>query len=810
MGFRERSRKWLEKESLTLGILAVLLGTLYRAVMSMVMFLQADEEIFSYDAYYFILGRSFEFITRKIGAYIGYPALLSIWFRVFGISMLSARIFSVVCSAIMLIFVYLILRKLTDRPRVAMMGTLLMALLPFPLRYGHIVLTEPLVWAVISAGIFFLVKAMKEERWYLFLASGTLCGAAFFIRRSALILLLVIFVTLLWTNRDKFSKMMKESLIWAGGFLLPFAGGIFFFVAYFGYDKLDELRWTRIPNITPDWAVDLSGVSTYENALYALQPAMWKGTILVMLTLLGGVVILMSLFRDRWKAAYLAAFLWPAFFRLTFQSEISSLNMARIMIIPVVVLFIDRTYKEDHGFYLTLSILVGSTVAFSGVFLSGDIWNVIIYLSAGGMVMLYLADRLESRGLSLILLAGGLISLYLITFKEPQIATLVSYFLPVTAMIYGMSLMVAREPPKALPLAALSLFLPMVFLSDDPGALQYIAAFIGIGLGILPGVLDKRRWLMIRMFLPLIALAAALFIPERMPIWGVYLPLAGMALFMLSIHIRFGFMKRLGSYIPITGALLAFILAFLSTGSFLISSLALVITGTTSTVLSQVHRISMIWKERVGEKISILLLMLVMGYLAFYVYYNWTEIYLSEFIFQASIIGGLILWMLMEKHVSVRFGGNLKRIIRPMSVKRSATVLFIFFLVLSIPVSVGSYLEDDWFREESMDKRPYMRTMVEIGRWIEDHTDEDEVILAWHCYAIQADRETLLEVSNARVYSGKEAMEQMEVEGVDIFVRDWYVDHGLWRNQPDFQSYIHENFVIDRVIDGNECWIRVA
>ena len=104
-----------------LASISVFMGILLRFFTAKVIFLQADEEIFGYDAYYFLLGRSFEFITNKIGAYIGYPFLLSLWFRIFSTTMLSARSFSVICSAIFILFVFLTLKRIVKNNRYAFM-----------------------------------------------------------------------------------------------------------------------------------------------------------------------------------------------------------------------------------------------------------------------------------------------------------------------------------------------------------------------------------------------------------------------------------------------------------------------------------------------------------------------------------------------------------------------------------------------------------------------------------------------------------------------------------------------------------------
>jgi hypothetical protein len=356
--------------------------------------------------------------------------------------------------------------------------------------------------------------------------------------------------------------------------------------------------------------------------------------------------------------------------------------------------------------------------------------------------------------------------------------------------------------------------MPMMIMDPELEIWEFLIVGVAVIMGMLPllGRIDERMWARIRFGYPLIAILSAFFVPSDMPDWGVYLPLLGMSMFMVSYFIEPKIMVRISKIIPITGAIVAFTLAYYTTRDLTLSLLASVLVGSASTIMSQLDKVSLLWKEKVGSRISILLLMLVIGYLAFYIYYAWTEVYLTEFLFQAVIIGGLLLWMLKGTHPRIRFekiGDSYRKTIMPFRIRRSTSGMFILFLVISIPISVGFYMQDSWFKEENMDQRPYMRTIREISGWIEDNSEEDEPILAWHCYAVQADRETIIEVSNARIYNGRLVIEDMEERNVSLFVRDFYIDHGIWRDQPVFQEYILTHFVIDRMIDGNECWIRV-
>ncbi|MCU0799958.1 MAG: hypothetical protein MUC62_09860, partial [Candidatus Thermoplasmatota archaeon] len=198
------------------------------------------------------------------------------------------------------------------------------------------------------------------------------------------------------------------------------------------------------------------------------------------------------------------------------------------------------------------------------------------------------------------------------------------------------------------------------------------------------------------------------------------------------------------------------------------------------------------------------------AYLAFYIYYAWTEVYLMELIVPASIITALFLFVLFGPgmRISLNLKGKARSAFRTFLPERRLAVMTVLLLLIAVPISVGAFLEDDWFKEEPMDQRPYMRTIVEISDWIKDNTDDDDKVLAWHCYAVQADRETIIEVSNAARYDGRKIIEVMEAENITVFVRCYYTNHGLWEDQPYFQEYIHENFRLDRTVDGNECYLR--
>jgi hypothetical protein len=355
----------------------------------------------------------------------------------------------------------------------------------------------------------------------------------------------------------------------------------------------------------------------------------------------------------------------------------------------------------------------------------------------------------------------------------------------------------------------------LIFIGDLKDPLTILSLFFIFCFGMILLLMQKKshNWRKVSFFIPVVSIFFGLMIPEDTPFWGIYLPIIGTMVFMISSHLGGRMFKKIDHLIPMTGGVMAFLVVYMDDGSLLLSLIAAGLVGSLSTVMRELEKISILWEKKVGERISILLLLMVIGYLAFYVYYAWTEVYLTEFILQATLMGGLLFWVIRSKHVSVKTTrsseGRIKRLIRTVRIRRRLSLLFMMMIIFTIPISVEAFLEDNWFQEENMDKRPYMRTIKEISTWIEDNSDEDDMVLAWHCYALEADRETILSVSNAAVYNGGDVIREMESNNVSLFVRCWYTDHGVWNRQPVFQNYILSNFYIDKMVDGNECWKKM-
>lgn len=795
-----------------LGILTVSIGTIFRTIIAKGIFLQPDEEIFGYRAYEYLLSGSLENLLSSLINYIGYPLVLSYWFRIFGVSFFSARMLSVICSGITIGIVYAILLRLTKDARYAFAGSLLLGVLPFPLRYGHIVLTHPMTTMLISASILLLLIALEKDSWYLFVLSGLMTFFALAVRRSALIMLFIIIPTLIWINRNSIQKMMKQTLTWAAGTILPIVSVALYLIHNYGIDKMKDLVLTRIPNVASDWSVSIGGTTYLPNFIFAAKPVLWYSLTLIIPLLIGGGILLMAIHKNRWKAVYAGAFLWPVIVRTAFSQEISPLSMFIIMLLPVLPLLLEGSRKRGSEFYLALSILLGSSAAFSNIYLSNTIWNVIIYSSVGAVILLYLNDRISNDVTDVVFMLMGMALLFLITSREPQMLRMALFVMPVMGICYCLSLLKLRSSSMKIPLTLGGIILSMFLINRPWGAFEIISAvsFAAFIFMIIYKRKEARAYNRIKVFSIILVLSLLAFIPQGMTWWGIAIPVTITFIVLFSDMLK---VKRGFEVVPIASAsIIAFSIVLIDSGSLLLSGISFVLVGSLSALLTRIDLLSFIWKRKVPEKISIILIMMIIGYLAFYVYYSWMEVYFTEFLFQAVIIGGILLWILMAGYRKVRYEKGekkIKRIVKEIKVPRYIAGIFLIFLFVGIPLSTSAYLGNHWFMEEPMDQRPYMRTIEGIAEWIVENTDEDDKIVAWHCYALEANRETLMEISNAKVYDGKRMIRMMEEENATVFVRCYYTDHGLWNNQPLFQEYVKSNYYLDRVIDGNECWLRM-
>ncbi len=129
---------------------------------------------------------------------IGFPMLLSIIFKIFGSSILVAKIFNVVCSALLVVLVYIISEKLFSK-KAAIYSGLLMVFWPAQIMYTSVVASEHLFMVFILAFIWWMIKGFTTSTYskqiLFFSLGGTALAIAQYLRPIALVIAIAIVMT---------------------------------------------------------------------------------------------------------------------------------------------------------------------------------------------------------------------------------------------------------------------------------------------------------------------------------------------------------------------------------------------------------------------------------------------------------------------------------------------------------------------------------------------------------------------------------------------------------------------------------------
>jgi 4-amino-4-deoxy-L-arabinose transferase-like glycosyltransferase len=96
----------------------------------------------------------------------------SFFLRIFGLNFLSARIESAVFSVVAVIFLYLLVRRLTASPPLALLTTAIYAFSFIELNGSHQALHNTTLEPWMMAGLYFLVAGIKDRKWWQFQVAG--------------------------------------------------------------------------------------------------------------------------------------------------------------------------------------------------------------------------------------------------------------------------------------------------------------------------------------------------------------------------------------------------------------------------------------------------------------------------------------------------------------------------------------------------------------------------------------------------------------------------------------------------------------
>lgn len=157
-----------------------------------------------------------------------YYVVLHFWQNMFGSSVISLRGFSVVCGIATVVFLYMLLRKLTSE-KVAKLGTFFAAIGPFLVRYSDEMRMYSLAALLAVIATYLLVTALqsrdrRQRLWWT--AYGLTVAAGIYTQYFFVLLVPVHVAYALYTHKWSLAHLVRDKGWWLGNLL---AGGLFVF-----------------------------------------------------------------------------------------------------------------------------------------------------------------------------------------------------------------------------------------------------------------------------------------------------------------------------------------------------------------------------------------------------------------------------------------------------------------------------------------------------------------------------------------------------------------------------------------------------
>jgi Dolichyl-phosphate-mannose-protein mannosyltransferase len=174
--------------------------------------------------------------------------------KLFGINYILARFFAAACSLLVGFVVFLLARTLFD-VRVAILSSAIYWILPLELVQSVKVTTEPLVMLLTSLAFYAVVKfSLRNERLWLVVA-GVLSALGFYVRNSALIIPIAVFVFIVLFYKGRVREVGKSF----GLFLAGYGAVVLLVLVYYSrFTTLDEFLFSMQLNPLSfmPWAVE--------------------------------------------------------------------------------------------------------------------------------------------------------------------------------------------------------------------------------------------------------------------------------------------------------------------------------------------------------------------------------------------------------------------------------------------------------------------------------------------------------------------------------------------------------------------------
>jgi 4-amino-4-deoxy-L-arabinose transferase-like glycosyltransferase len=156
----------------------------------------------------------------------------SIFLRVFGLNFISARIESAFLSLLSAVFLYFLVRRLTTSPPTALLSTFLYSFSFVELSESHQALHNTTVEIWMISGLYFLILAIQERKWWQFQIAGIVLALGMLTYETYFPTPVVAAVFLIGFSVYRIIKKKESVLTWLKRLLLVAWPIVFLYVIY--------------------------------------------------------------------------------------------------------------------------------------------------------------------------------------------------------------------------------------------------------------------------------------------------------------------------------------------------------------------------------------------------------------------------------------------------------------------------------------------------------------------------------------------------------------------------------------------------
>lgn len=144
---------------------------------------------------------------------IGYPYFLSLLFRVTGPSVWAGLIANAVLSVLIVLLIYFITLKLTDRQNLAFLSAIGYTILPSQIEWNSVLGSEELFTMLLLISLYIYIYGAERRSWVFVPIAGIVLGLASDVRPITLLFPFAVWVYELWIRRQRFSKATSTLLL---------------------------------------------------------------------------------------------------------------------------------------------------------------------------------------------------------------------------------------------------------------------------------------------------------------------------------------------------------------------------------------------------------------------------------------------------------------------------------------------------------------------------------------------------------------------------------------------------------------------